>query len=181
MTEILFGKIVDGKLVTTPARQTIHPLKVTKDSDDAKNWTSEVYKDSNWPLVFIIRCQYCEYWDSEWAKQGKYHFSINAVSPKAAKKKIDSACQSMSMSREDFDKYPIEVQAEILLDYGTAATLWQRQGNNMGKLLKAAKEELGVIWIMFGFYMDKPLNAIGSTGWDWIRGDILGGLKKRSK
>jgi len=32
--------------------------------------------------------------------------------------------------------------------------------------------------MFFGFMMDKPINRIGSTGWDFIKGDINAGLKR---
>ena len=26
-------------------------------------------------------------------------------------------------------------------------------------------------WMLLGFYLDRPVNALGSTGWDWL-GDV---------
>lgn len=54
-------------------------------------------------------------------------------------------------------------------------------GNNKGELLKAARKELLGVDMLFGFYMDRPLNAIGSTGWDFIKGDITAGFRKHEE
>jgi len=47
------------------------------------------------------------------------------------------------------------------------------------KALAEAKHEAEVqAGMIFGFAMDRPQNAIGSTGWDLIKGDTLAGLNR---
>jgi len=151
-------------------------FKKLSDSDSGMMLVSNEFSDSDWPVRFVIRVMYTDYYDSEWTKTaGKYHVEVHATSFAACgKKEIDRASESAS---EDIAEMSPEWQAVALVEYGTSANLWQKTGNNLAELLKSARKELALISMLFGFYMDKPLNAIGSTGWDWIRGDILAGLK----
>ena len=161
-------------------------LKEIENIDSHIRWDAGIMTNSDWPVQFLVTMQYTDYYDAEWAKQGKYHISIDAVAPEAVgDKEIASACESMSTTREDFDRIrfgndAILFQSVLLSEYGIKATLWQQQGNNQTVLLKAARKELAVIRTLFGFYMDKPQNRIGSTGWDFIKGDALAGLHRHS-
>ena len=103
----------------------------------------------------------------------KYHVSIEAVSPESAgNENLDRALESWGLSDEDIELYqnnPIR-QVEALSDYGIAATLWSQSGNNIRKLMRAAQHESELIHGLFGFYMDRPQNRIGQSGWDRISG-----------
>jgi hypothetical protein len=171
-------------------------FKVFSDGDSDKVLIStKPMTDSDHPVWFVIRIMYTEEWDSEWAaKNGKYNVEIHAAGHEwAERKELESAARSIGMEMEQFDGLAPDVKAVLLMEYGISACLWQRSGNNVNQLVKAAKHN---IWpdnrsknretkiigsIMFGFTMDQPLNMIGSTGWDFIRGDILAGLKKHEE
>ena len=84
------------------------------------------------------------------------------------------------MSVDDFNALGHEWQCLILKEYGIAATVWQKQGRNKTNLMREAREELHKADMLFGFYMDRPQNAIGSTGWDCIKGDTTGGYRHKS-
>ncbi len=158
-------------------------MKLTKetDTDSGINWCSPVWNESDWPITFIVRLQYTDYFNSEWCKQsGKYHFEILAVSPEAAGyENCCKAADSCGLSLTDFSALPRNAQCEMLMDYGVSAPLWQATGNNRKVLEKEAREQLAVIsGILFGFTMDRRVNAIGDTGWDWIHGKIGAAIQR---
>lgn len=158
-------------------------MRLTKfwDIDSEVLWFSPLYTESDKPLRFAVKLEYTEEWGDDAVQElGKYHVSIAAVGPdwisdKELQRAVDSSGNGETL--EQFRKLPHKAQCQVLLQYGTAATLWQKSGNNKGELLKEVRKELRSISVLFGFYMDKPLNMIGSTGWDFISGDILAGLK----
>lgn len=41
-----------------------------------------------------------------------------------------------------------------------------------------AKEEAKQVKMLLGFYLDAPINMLGSTGWDFLDGDVTAGLKR---
>jgi uncharacterized protein YukE len=156
-------------------------LKKIQDIDSGITYASHEINHGDWPFRFLVRVQYCDDWDSEWARNGKYYCMIQAVSPVAAVEKINDAIRSIGMEREEFDGLTSDWQGLILAEYGTAATLWQSQGNNLRKLLREARHELKSIDFLFGFAMDKPQNMIGDTGWDWIKGDVCASLRRHKE
>lgn len=60
-----------------------------------------------------------------------------------------------------------------LITYGIYARVWGSEGTNKQQLMKEARRELSLLRMLFGFYMDRPVNRIGASGWDAIRGDII--------
>lgn len=143
---------------------------------------SKPFTDSDWPLCFIIRVLYTAAYDSEWAKQAKYHCEVQVASPQAAgNENCLQAAESCGQSITDFQTLPLPEQCVILLQYGVSACLWQKGGNHLKQLLKLAKEEVKKMEIMFGMHMDCKLNSIGSTGWDFIKGDILRPLREHQE
>ncbi len=107
--------------------------------------------------------------------EGKYTISIQAVSPQeAGKKHLKSAAECLGFTpKTKLDK------VLALSEYGVYATLWSQSGNNSKKLLKEAHEVCDLMWVTFGFMMDKQENLIGNDGWDFIKGEI--GFKKEEK
>ncbi len=110
----------------------------------------------------------------------KYHVSLSAVSPSEAKDKLENAfkCCGLDGDKNVELRKNIMVQVECLSDYGVSAPLWRQDGNNLKKLLREAHKQAICANGLFGFYMDSPKNRIGSTGWDFIKGDITAGLKR---
>jgi hypothetical protein len=125
--------------------------------------------DWNYYLIISVTNMWDATGDEE---QDKYDVEIQAVSPEAAKDKLDSAFSSAGFSDEQLKQYqndPI-VQAEVLSEHGIYARLWGASGNNINELMKQARKESELINGLFGFYMDKPENGIGQDGWQLIRG-----------
>lgn len=65
--------------------------------------------------------------------------------------------------------------------YGLCASLAELYGNNEDELLTEAKKQAIPLKGLIGFYLDRPQNAIGSTGWDFLRGDIDRPLREYQK
>ncbi len=137
---------------------------------------------SDWPVQFLVRLQYCDYWEKEWAKDGKYYAAIEAVAPAAPPlEEIKAACESRGCPYDEYEKLDELYQSTVLADYGTKAVLWACQSNHRSKLLIDARKELAVLRFTFGFAMDKNQNALGATGWDFIQGDPTLRRKREEK
>ena len=151
-------------------------LKELMNSDSGVTWIGPAIDHGDFPFHFLLKLQYTEYWgDAEMLKtMGKYMVEILAVSTVAAKDKLADAARSMSMTLEEFKALPSDAQHEMLADYGIAARLYSGNGNNLRTVLRAARKELEIVDFLFGFKMDQAQNAMGATGWDWIKGDITG-------
>lgn len=147
-------------------------LSLISDTSDGKLWQFRHGFQLDWPTAILVKLIYPIDWNREWAKVvGRYYLSIEAVAPEAVGDRCYDAASSCGYTREDFDGLPFLAKCEVLADYGTKATLWQDGGNNLGKLMKACRAELSMYWLTYGFRMDRPENAIGQTGWDFIKGD----------
>lgn len=127
----------------------------------------------------LIRLQYTEQYDSEWATaNGKYHVQLLAVTPGIVGKKArESLLETIGQTQEDWDGWDHNARCAICVDTGAHATLWQNTGNYSNSLLCEVEKERQKMHIFIGFKLDGPQNVIGSTGWDLMSGDILGGLK----
>lgn len=111
----------------------------------------------------------------------KYWVSLSVVSPEAAdEKELQAAVRAQGIPDDELPKYLADqfFLMESLYDYGVCAVVWHSEGNNLGKLMKEARKEAQLAEMMFGFYMDRPQNALGSTGRDTVRGDLWAGAKR---
>lgn len=107
--------------------------------------------------------------------QARYHASLAVVSPTEAKGELERAFDCCGVP--DNAKGEPLVQVEALHSYGVHAVTWQASGNNAHKLLKEGKREATLqSSFTFGFAMDRPVNRIGTTGWEALRGDLTAGL-----
>lgn len=87
-----------------------------------------------------------------------------------------AACRSYGMDPDHV--VPQLQKAEMLLDYGTAAIIYDSAGSCLQRLVAGAMEQYRMLSIMGGAVLDRRQNAIGSTGWDLMRGDVMAGLKR---
>jgi len=112
--------------------------------------------------------------------QPMYYLSLSVVAPsEVPKTEIDKALECYGIPEIDVTN-PVML-CEVLHGYGISAELWNGSGNNFKKLWVQVHQELKALGFMFGFAMDRYQNRIGSTGWDFIRGDILAGLSRSEK
>jgi len=147
-----------------------------EDVDIEARWMSERLNNGDFDYWMIIDAKYLPEWaGEEEARQmgGNHLVTLSVVSPsEAGKKNLEAAVESLGADYIDIKKLSGEEKADMLANYGVAATMWQETGNNLRKLLKEAKEEARKVEGLFGFYMDRPQNRMGATGWDFIKGDI---------
>ena|SRR3990167_1857363 len=106
-----------------------------------------------------------------------YNVSIAAIAPsQLPHKELDSALSCCGIE-EDKENLSLEVIIKAISTYMGGAIIFNESGNNLNALMKQARYEASLMGgMLFGFAMDKYQNRIGSTGWDILRGDILGGL-----
>lgn len=117
---------------------------------------------------FMVRIEYTDEWGDDF-KGGKYHATICACGP--GWPVGEDPFSSIGMSREEFNALPLDGQLGVLIDCGLHAPLWQESGNNLEHLKRMARIELQKIGFLAGFYLDRPVNAIGNSGWDFMRGE----------
>jgi hypothetical protein len=115
----------------------------------------------------------------------KYHVEIMVVAPSQPTEEVrDSYLSGLGLDDEgweEFEKRNDEAEmARLLAETGCGATVWRELGNNLAKLLKAMREQADLIELLFGFYLDKYVNRIGTTGWDMLKGDIRAGVNRRA-
>jgi len=108
-----------------------------------------------------------------------YHAEVSIVAPsEVGEEDKQRALESWGLEKEQVTD-PLQ-WVDLIHSYGVRATLWQGDGNNLRKLLKEAHKE--AFWRgegpLFGFTMDSPQNAIGTTGWEMVKGDLLAPLKR---
>jgi len=131
---------------------------------------------SDWPVYLVIRVDSWheatgELDDPEWC------VSLRAVSPLAAGARVlKSAMECVGTYPEDIQGYEYGQQqfmkVEALSDYGAYAPIAEFNSDDANAAVLAAKSEALVAQMMFGFYMDRRVNAMGSTGWDFIKGKV---------
>jgi hypothetical protein len=154
-------------------------FKLVQDYDTEQRYISPRFNNGDWNYYLIMHIMDMHEMTGD-KTQPKYYITVDAVSPTAARKEIKNAMQSYGL--EPNHKLTYRQKALILHEYGTSATLYQAQSNNKNLLLKEARKDAQMIEaITFGFRMDSTLNMIGSTGWDFIKGDINAGLRRWSK
>lgn len=107
---------------------------------------------------------------------GTHNVCLSVVAPsECSGKELDSVIRCCGWEGMDLDG-PLEV-VELLHDYGVRAIVHDDNGSLKG-LLRLAKQEARICEAFtFGYRMDAPQNAIGSTGWDLLRGDLTAGLQ----
>jgi hypothetical protein len=99
--------------------------------------------------------------------QGKYVVSLSAISPDSvSKENLNRALESTGLT--GVRKLDLVL---ALSDYGIYAPLWNESGDNLKVLLKEAHKQAILSSGLFGFYMDRPKNRLGQTGWNLIAGE----------
>ena len=106
-----------------------------------------------------------------------YNVSLSVVSPQEAGAENLAQAKECCGWEDGVRGIPSEeIAVEMLHSYGVSAPVWSKDGNNYRQLMREAHKETIGISCLFGFYMDRPVNMLGSTGWDFIRGNITAGL-----
>lgn len=108
---------------------------------------------------------------------GKYLVDMDVIAPGEFQDK-DAVLRSCGESLCTWDNLAEDIKVEMLSVYGGRAAIFSGIGNNFKKLFKEAKLKAKETEFLFGFAMDRCQNAIGSTGWDMLRGDVMAGLRR---
>lgn len=170
-TECSCGYFVDGARIPEVGSQLSNCRELYSwDSEqlficDEKLPTDE---DETKHTTLAVRIQYIEEFDRQWAKDSKYLVSLISVNPSM----VDDAKSIESYIDVTWSELSEEQKIEACIQYGTYATLWQKEGNSLDALLVLANEELAKSHIWGGFMLDAPQNAIGNSGWDFMAGTI---------
>lgn len=139
-------------------------------------WVSPRLNNGDWDYWLVI--EFINFLDAtgEMIDGLPFVIEIAAVSPDAAGyDNVIQALESYGWSDQVEEKDDLDplLIVESLHGYGIAAHLWSAQGDDADIMLDMAKDQAPLIEMLFGFHMDRPENRIGSTGWDFISGDIL--------
>lgn len=154
------------------------------DDDGSARYVGKRQHNGDWPYRLIIEAMDMREHqtaaelkmngaDNWWV--GVYAASLRAAGPAHVKRALE--CFGL----DDTAPTPADVRSGkwalaklmALADYGVAAVLWRDEGNNRAALMHEARRQASMIaGIMFGFAMDRPENAMGSTGWDMIAGNL---------
>lgn len=179
-TECDCGHYVDGREL--PTVESILPEEKFVDCGDGDYQhlfrqieTIETHETKSRQTFVFIRFEYIREQCSDFPTE--FHCSIVAVNPSMSRKGNRESIRTLDMAIEDFEAYPREQRAEILIECGQFATLWQGSGDHKLGLLQRAVNQLPEINLLCGFKLDAPQNAIGSSGWDFLRGDITAGIR----
>ena len=153
------------------------------DSDYGQLHLSSLHNNGDWNYRLAVRVTNLEEYltEEELKEAGLYNIEILAVSPQACQKKnvlIAFECHGTDeeIKIPRLDKEPHSLNKifmriyESIVEYGIFAMLWKKDGNDLDVLLEEADKESELITSLFGFYMDRPENGIGQTGWDLIAG-----------
>ena len=156
-------------------------LKFIEDGGDRSIWYGGLISGpTDWPIHMFVILRETEKYDREWALSGRYHAELVVSAPQAVSPKVlQGTLSSHGMTMEQWEALSEDLKAQLLIEYGAHAILWQMQGDDSDKLLVEASGQTILADSLFGFFMDKPQNRIGDTGWDFIKGE-LGSAKSRN-
>jgi len=147
-------------------------------TDYGGKWISNRRNNGEFDYWFVIELRNWEDCVGEReAKEigAKYNLSLSVVAPSQAPEKERQSVLD-SYGQESFQC--LEREIEAFHAYGPKVNVWDANGNNWCKLMRQAKEEANKADMLFGFYMDRPVNKIGTSGWEAIRGDLLAPLRR---
>jgi len=149
-------------------------MKLICDSDYDQRWVSKKLNNGDFDYYLILKLLYMREITGD-DDVDVYGVNIDVVAPSEVyEKERMAALESMCYTPQNDEE-----MADLLSEYGISATMHQETGNNKHTLLRRARKQLPLITGFFGFYMDRRLNALGSTGWDFIKGDLLAGLHRQ--
>jgi len=157
---------------------------------------SKPLHNGDWKYFFVIRIIDLLEFDVEIENNQRYLAEIHAVSLEAAsennfdnimrllidyvnddqKEQFDECKSYEDLLKINWNKYNQISNDQhlhcLLCECGISACLWSKTFSNKRLAATTANQELLKIEMMFGFYMDMPLNLLGNTGWDFIAGNI---------
>lgn len=146
-------------------------------------WISRRFNNGEFDFWYVLELINWEeaVGEREAAEIGKtYNMSLSVVAPEQFEDK-KGVCETFGLEQPWKELTP-EVKVEIVHGHSGGAKIWDVNGSNFKKLWKEAIHQTKMnLSFTFGFSMDKPMNKIGTTGWDILKGDVLAGLRRYEK
>jgi len=155
------------------------------ENGDTVWYFSNRHRTSQLVYYFAIRVEETERYGSDYAEgRPKYEGTLYVVSPDyAGPGPVRRAVQEY----EDMDGARVPDNRDQLTEYmvghgGLGAPVVEFSSNNKAGVLKKLAKEATVCTGLFGFYLDRRMNGMGATGWDWLRGEFgMGPDKENAK
>lgn len=145
-----------------------------------KEWVSPRLSNGEFNYYLVIRIMDMTNTGREWndpPDRDPWLMEIMAVAPSLMSEEANELIVRHQGPKAD--RGELNQIAELVL-HGTYAPLWGKWGDSPLSLMMDARKEANSIESLFGLYMDKPVNRIGTTGWEAIVGDIQSGLNRKS-
>lgn len=96
----------------------------------------------------------------------RFYSNVSVVAPSLIRDKMDH------YRHPESGPFPDELLAEMAFEEGYRVPVWSAEGDNPLALMKQGVEQAPIIERMFGFFMDRPINRVGTTGWQLIKGQL---------
>ena len=149
--------------------------------EDRGTWKLREPIPAEGPVFLFIRV--LDVSDAELAHGHKWGAEVVAVSPFMATDA--SICDALYSSgdwmaerwSESDSGARIDMLCEALIEYGVAATLVSKTSTRAIGPFRDCFRKLSRMSMFFGLYADQQMNALGNTGWDFIKGTY--GYKKK--
>lgn len=154
-------------------------MREIQDNNYETIFVSEKQNNSEFDFYYVLSVENMEEIMGEEAP-----FPYNARILAVSVSENEQVCRNELLQTQgiEFEEATEEEKVVALVEYGVFATLYSEGGKNKAALTEKARKELDLLnTATFGYAMDKRQNAIGSTGWDFIRGDVLAGLSKNRR
>lgn len=122
---------------------------------DSKEWCSPIQYSEDYEYFIIIRVVALK----EITGQDIYFAEASIVIPELASKRAHE------FAEEYKSDCPLEMAA-YLFEYGAAVTIWSSSYDNPLQALHGAFVKAKTMPDDFDYLMERPMNAIGTTGWE---------------
>src|SRR5262245_8715313 len=101
-----------------------------------------------------------------------YNVELVSVSPEQARPTQAMAEARKSCGYDSTEALSPLQEVDALLSCGVYAPLWSEEGNNIRSLLKRGREKAETVTLLYGLFMARRVNLIGTTGWQAQRGEL---------
>lgn len=168
----------DGKV--TPPKAVVFKV-LTGDVSYTKyggTWISKKFNNGDFDYWFVrelvnMKEELPEDEYKEYKKKhgGPYAAKVSVVAPGQFEDK-EGALQSFGFDDgRKWEDLSDEGKVEVIYSCAGGTPIVDGAGPNYKKLFKQLGSVAARASFLFGFYMDRTVNQIGSTGWDWLKGD----------
>ena len=155
-------------------------FKVIRDWDSEMYLRSPKFNNGEFEYWLVAQLMYLEHYGNQFKE--KYHMALWVVAPgQVPEARRDEYLSSAGLNDGEWvavESGDQERLVEFLVEMGCGVIVWNRSGDNKATLLAELRKEAALVNLLFDFYMDKPVNGIGTTGWEMLTGDLMAGEKR---